>query len=284
VLSRVGNVLIGLGGLLLLAAVGWQLGLVPGSRVTLPEPVALQRRATAAPAAVAPTLAAAEPAPTVGPIDAVPTPVARPTPAPVVVSAPAPAVAVLPTAPPAPAPTAVAGPAYPEGYTTPDSADRRAEAALPLPGYAVRLAIPAIHLDTPVEQAGIVRDDQGQPQWETRPFVAVHYGDLTARVGARGNAVIAGHVVTRTEGNVFRELYKVDFGDEIQVWDDHEHLHEFRVVDVELVPPSDTAPMAPTTDRTLTLITCGGTFDPIKREFSDRLIVTAKPRIEDPRT
>jgi sortase (surface protein transpeptidase) len=49
------------------------------------------------------------------------------------------------------------------------------------------------------------------------------------------------------------------------------------VVGVQLVPPSDTAVMAPTPDQTLTLITCGGTFDPVRREFSDRLIVIAKP-------
>jgi TolB protein len=36
-------------------------------------------------------------------------------------------------------------------------------------------------------------------------------------VGGRGNAVIAGHVVTLYEGNVFRNLYQVDFGDRIEV-------------------------------------------------------------------
>jgi hypothetical protein len=35
--------------------------------------------------------------------------------------------------------------------------------------------------------------------------------------------------------------------------------------------------MEATSDPTLTLITCGGTFDRARREFSDRLIVTAKP-------
>jgi sortase (surface protein transpeptidase) len=35
--------------------------------------------------------------------------------------------------------------------------------------------------------------------------------------------------------------------------------------------------MLPTPDETPTLITCGGTFDPVKRQFSERLIVTAKP-------
>jgi LPXTG-site transpeptidase (sortase) family protein len=157
-----------------------------------------------------------------------------------------------------------------------DAVDRAYGAKAPAPGYAVRLAIPAIKLDTAVKQGGIVLDKQGNPTWETLPFVAVHYGDRTALVGARGNAVIAGHVVTLYEGNVFRNLYQLDLNARIQVWDDHDREHHFYVVDVKLVPPTDTSSMQPTPDRTLTLITCGGTFDPVKREFSERLIVIAK--------
>jgi LPXTG-site transpeptidase (sortase) family protein len=165
----------------------------------------------------------------------------------------------------------------PVPLVAPDAADRAADAHLPPPGYAVRLTIPAIKLDTPVKQGGIVQDKDGTPIWQTLPFVAVHYGDLTALVGARGNAVIAGHVVTLSEGNVFRFLYQLDLDDQIQVWDDHDREHDFRVTDVKLVPPEDTSVMAQTPDPTLTLITCGGTFDPQRREFSARLIVTAKP-------
>jgi LPXTG-site transpeptidase (sortase) family protein len=84
-------------------------------------------------------------------------------------------------------------------------------------------------------------------------------------------------VVTINEGNVFRFLYKVNIDDRVDIWDDQEREYDFRVVDVKLVPPSDTSVMAPTSEETLTLITCGGTFDPVRREFSDRLIVTAKP-------
>ncbi len=157
-----------------------------------------------------------------------------------------------------------------------DAVDRL-QAAYPESAYAVRLTIAAIKLDTVVKQGGIVPDAAGHPAWQTLPFVAVHYGDFTSLIGSRGNAVIAGHVVTLNEGNVFRFLYKINLDDEIQVWDDHEREHDYRVVDVKLVPPSDTSVMAPTPDQTLTLITCGGSFDPVKREFSDRLVVTAKP-------
>jgi sortase A len=237
----VSNALIAVGLLVLAYAGAWQLGVAPGSRVTLPEPVALSRTPT-------PEAALSEPA------TAVPT------------QAPA----------PTPQPTPTPLPSLPVAWIAPDAADRAAEAPYPAPGYAVRLAIPAIKLDTPVKQGGIVPDANGNPIWQTVPFVAVHYGDLTALVGAHGNAVIAGHVVTLSEGNVFRFLYQVDIGDEIQVWDQHDKLHTFTVQEVKLVLPTDVSVMDPTPDPTLTLITCGGSFDPIKREFSHRLIVTAK--------
>jgi LPXTG-site transpeptidase (sortase) family protein len=158
-----------------------------------------------------------------------------------------------------------------------DRSDRIEAASRPHPGYAVRLAIPAIDLDTEVRQAGVKKNRRGELEWETLPFVAAHYGDFTSLIGAPGNAVISGHVVTLNEGNVFRLLYKVNLDDEILVWDDREQLHRFQVVQVKLVPPSDVSVLEPTPDPTLTLVTCGGTFDPVRREFSDRLIVVAKP-------
>jgi LPXTG-site transpeptidase (sortase) family protein len=258
-MQRLGNAVIVVGLVLLAYGALWQLGLAPANQVTLPVPVALERAATrtASPAAVSaeePTAVplAASSAPTVGAA----TPASAAQPAPTI---------AIDARPGAPLPHA------------PDALDRHVAALRPPPGYAVRLAIPAIKLDTNVQQGGIVPDADGNPSWQTVPFVAVHYGDLTALIGAPGNAVIAGHVVTLREGNVFRFLYQLDLEDRIRVWDDHEREHDFRVVDVKLVPPSDVSVMAPTADETLTLVTCGGTFDPIKREFSDRLIVTAKP-------
>jgi LPXTG-site transpeptidase (sortase) family protein len=256
-MGRVGNALIVLGLLALSWGVLWQLGVAPGSRTVLPQPVALERagpavrEVAAAPPIVAPRPTAA-PQPTLAP---------QPT-----VSIQRPELTLAPT--PLVVPTAA-----PITLIAADVAERAQTSV----GYAVRLAIPTIKLDTPVKQGGVVQDAHGEPVWETLPFVAVHYGELTARIGAHGNAVIAGHVVTLSEGNVFRLLYKVNLDDQVEVWDDRDRQHDFRVVDVKLVPPSDTSVMGPTADETLTLITCGGTFDPTKREFSDRLIVTAKP-------
>ncbi|HEY0580709.1 MAG TPA: hypothetical protein VGE94_00905, partial [Chloroflexota bacterium] len=111
-MARLGTVLLVCGVLLLAFGMAWQQGLVPGSRVTLPPPVAR----------------------------------AAPTPPPVVAAAPL-----------AATPVAVPATVLPLPRVAPaDAADR---AATPGPrGYAVRLAIPAIKLDTAVEQAGIGRD------------------------------------------------------------------------------------------------------------------------------
>ena len=250
-MSRLSAALAVAGVLLIGFGVAWYLGLVPGSRVVVPAPVAERRIATPTEAGV---IATSTPQVASTPM-AVTTTVPSPTPAP-----------VAPTLTPVPPLTPVA---------VADAPDR-ADAAIP-GGYAVRLVIDSIQLDTAVTQGGIVQDKNGEPVWETVPFIAVHYGDLTSLLGKRGNAVIAGHVVTLSEGNVFRLLYKLELDDEIQVWDQLDREYDYHVVDVKLVPPDDVSVMEPTPDETLTLITCGGTFDPRKREFSDRLIVTAKP-------
>ncbi len=251
--ARLGSLLLACGIALLAWAALWQLGLAPGSRVTLPEPVAL--RPSAEPGGL--TQEAPRSAAVPSDFEAVPARAEED------VEAPA-----------TPAPRA----AGPTGAPVPAARGNPIEAAASLlPGYATRLRIPRIGVDAEVRQAGIKSGPDGVPEWETLPFVAAHYGDLTALIGARGNAVISGHVATLSEGNVFRNLYQVNLGDEITVRDQLDQQHRFRVANVKLVTPDDVSVMQQTTEPTLTLITCGGTFDPQKREFSHRLIVVATP-------
>ena len=260
-MSRLSTGLIGLGVLIAVFGVLWQLGVWPGSQIALPRPVALDNSPTLAPTVT--------PQPTVLP-RATATQRAQPTAVPTLMPTEAPTATAVPLPTPAPIHIVVA-----------DAADRASQTPEPVAGYAVRLAIPSINLDTEVVQGGIVKDQRGNAIWQTLPFVAVHYGDLTSLIGAQGNAVISGHVVTIDEGNVFRFLYEVAAGDQVQVWDQREREHDYQVVGVKLVSPSDISVMAPTEDQTLTLITCGGTFDRVRREFSARLIVTAKPMLTD---
>ena len=126
---------------------------------------------------------------------------------------------------------------------------------------------------TEVTEGGVVVNKQGQLEWQTVPFIAVQYRE-TALVGARGNAVISGHVVTISEGNVFRDLYKVNIGDEIKL-QTADGRFTYVVNEVKLVPPQAIEVMAQTNAPILTLITCGGEFDTKTRTFSDRQIVVA---------
>jgi LPXTG-site transpeptidase (sortase) family protein len=260
-----------LGGLLLLSGVlflGYAIGIymewLPGSKVVVPKPVALE-----------------QPRPTVEPTR-VPTPDVTATPAPTATMRPAPtrqtaASAQAPRPTPRPITGAMLAPPDPSVYDTPmeaaDAEDRLYWGDRPRPGMANHLEIPSVGIDTDVTEGGVIVNKQGQLEWQTVPFIAVQYRE-TALVGARGNAVISGHVVTISEGNVFRNLYKVNVGDEVDV---HTPAGKFvyTVEDVKLVPPDDISVMQQTKSPTLTLITCGGEFDTKTRSFSDRQIVIA---------
>jgi LPXTG-site transpeptidase (sortase) family protein len=263
-----------IGGSLLLAgvlflgyAVGMYMEWLPGSRVSVPRPVALdQPRPT-----TQPTVAAT---PTVVPTSrpAV-TPTMRPAPTRSTGTNGQPAA----NATPRPITGATLAPPNPAIFDTPmvaaDADDRLYWGDRPRPGLATHLEIPAVDIDTDVTEGGVIVNKQGQLEWQTVPFIAVQYRE-TALVGARGNAVISGHVVTISEGNVFRNLYKVNIGDEVKV-QTAEGRFTYIVDDVKLVPPQNIEVMQQTKDAKLTLITCGGEFDTRTRSFSDRQIVVA---------
>jgi len=259
--SAFGSALIGLGLILLLYAAGMYVGVLPGSRVTIPRPPALDR---ARPVELAPAVPV-EPS-DAAPIVLVSRGVARPPQA--VDDMPLPIVGR----------EGIVGLPGPAGFATamrPADADERPyRGDRPPPGQAVRLRVPSIKLETDVVPAGVVSNKDGEAEWETVPFVAAHYV-ATALVGARGNAIVSGHVVTLREGNVFRNLYQVDFGDRIDV-DTEAGTFTYIVEDLRLVPPTAVEVLAATSEPTLTLVTCGGEFDQRTRTFSDRLIVIGK--------
>lgn len=262
-----------LGGLLFVAGVlilGYSLGtyleLTPGSKVVVPPPVALE-----------------QPRPTLVSATATPVVAAGPTVQPTMRPAPTRqggggtgVVAAKPTV--RPVTGAMLAPPAEWVYATPmpvaDAEDRPYAGTRPRPGFATHLAIASIDMATEVTEGGVITNKQGQLEWQTVPFIAVQYRE-TALVGAQGNAVISGHVVTIAEGNVFRNLYKVNLGDEVKV-DTPEGQFTYTVEDVKLVKPTSIEVMAQSATPILTLITCGGEFDTRTRSFSDRLVVTSR--------
>lgn len=261
----VGTLLVIAGVVFLGYATGAYFELVPGSKVVVPTPAAL-----------------AQPRPTMTPT---PVPAATPTARPTIAVATRPPVVVqggVPTAAPVGTPRplteAMLAPPHPSVYDTPmvpaDADDRPYWGSRPRPGIAARLEIPAIDLGTEVVEGGIVNNARGEPEWQTVPFVALQYREL-GRVGGRGNAVISGHVVTINEGNVFRNLNKLNFGDAVQVQTEQGSF-TYIVEDMMLVKPNQVEVMEQTKDYRLTLITCGGEFDSRSRSFSDRLVVVTR--------
>jgi LPXTG-site transpeptidase (sortase) family protein len=266
-LSRLGTVLMLMGMLVVLYSLAAYMGVLPGGYTTVPEPVAFSDSGQRA--------ARLETGPAEAPAQAVVSqPLQESTDA-AVAQAAAPTSAVRePVIPPRSASTMDLAPTINLKLDPADAADRRAAATAGRAGNPVRLQLPSINVDTEVKGAGLAPGKDGEPEWETLPFVAAHY-PMLGPVGAPGNAVISGHVVTLSMGNVFRDLYKVKLGEPIEVFTEDSHF-SYRVEEIKLVKPEAVEVMAPTEDARLTVITCGGTFDPRTRTFSDRLVLVGK--------
>ena len=236
--SHIGTAVMALGVLFLAYAAGTYLQLTPGSQTALPAPPAIAR-ATATAEAAAREAAVASPAPALAAAAAPSvTPAASPNHA---RSRPPRRCRPCSRPPCRPPPPWRRPPPCPHPPRLPP---RPCPACRPV--KPVSFSIPKIGLQTEVQEAGVITDRNGNPFWETRPFVAVHY-DVTGPAGAPGNPVIAGHVVTLYEGNVFRNLYQVDFGDDIEVRTDRAEF-TYLVDEIKLVDPSDTSVMQPSRD------------------------------------
>lgn len=113
----------------------------------------------------------------------------------------------------------------------------------PKPGAPTRIVIPKIGVDAPVVE--------GDGWEELKRGVGHHIG--SANPGERGNMVLSGH--NDIFGEVFRDLDKLDLGDEIIVYAG-EVPYRYIVKAKKIVEPTDVSVMAPTTTPIVTLITC----------------------------
>lgn len=141
--------------------------------------------------------------------------------------------------------------------------------AITRPDSPSRIVIGSISLDAKVVEVGIVVEN-GKPVWDTAAF-AVGYHRGTALPGTRGNTVMAGHIsspVTK-KGDIFKRLPEVRIGDRIEVYAGERRV-SYQVSEVRVVPPTAVQVMNPTSEPTLTLITCYP-----DQEYSHRLVVIA---------
>lgn len=123
---------------------------------------------------------------------------------------------------------------------------------------------------------GVLSDGQMEVPRDTD---AVGWYKFGANPGEYGNAVMAGHVDSKTGPAVFYRLNKIKQGDIILIRVTNGATFAFSVKRV-IIYQRNRAPMeqifGPAGDINLNLITCTGTFDKTKGTHEERLVVYAE--------
>ena len=133
-------------------------------------------------------------------------------------------------------------------------------------GPANWMRIPSIGVDSAVSDVGITDGFYDVP-W----FDIGHHFD-SPNPGEFGNSIFNGHVVTVNAGDVFRQLDQLQTGDAIYVYTPGYRL-DWVVSDTFPVAQDDNSFLADVPERRITLYTCTGQFNPIERNYAQRLIV-----------
>lgn len=139
----------------------------------------------------------------------------------------------------------------------------------------VRLEVPAIGVDSDLMTLGL--EDDGSLEVPPDGFPAGWFTGAPMP-GEVGPAIMAGHVDWDGSPGVFYDLRSLATGDEITVTRADGSSVVFGVVAVDQFPkdefPSD-AVYGNLDHAALRLITCGGSFDPGQRSYSDNIVVFA---------
>lgn len=148
--------------------------------------------------------------------------------------------------------------------------------ASPAPAPFVRLRIPAIGVNAPIESVGVQPDGAMETPRQS-PWNDVGWYSGGPRPGERGSAVIAGHL-DRPGGNpaVFWRLGDLHIGDTILVVDAHGKTLRFQVTALRFYSPQDApiqAIFGNTAGRFLNLTTCAGDWIATQHQTALRLVV-----------
>ena len=142
-----------------------------------------------------------------------------------------------------------------------------------------RVRIPAIDVATRVVPVGIDKNEALEVPDDVR---LVGWYDLGVPPGAeRGSAVLVAHRDSRTQGHgVFYDLGQLDVGDRVTVRNDAGEDLTYSVVSRESIlkkrlPYEEL--FAVDGPPRLTLISCGGYYDPNNGGYQDNVVVTALP-------
>lgn len=162
------------------------------------------------------------------------------------------------------------------GARRPGPVDQAPLQAARAPGLApVALLIERAAIDAAIEPLKVI---DGTMQDPTGPWEVAWYENL-ASLGEGGNVVMAGHIDYWNVGPaVFYSIGQLTAGDAISVIADDGQTFSYAVewvreYDADNVPLDEV--VGPTPTESLTLITCGGTFDYATAQYLSRTVVRA---------
>lgn len=102
----------------------------------------------------------------------------------------------------------------------------------------------------------------------------------SSKPGERGNVIIDGHYDSNTGAPAaFWALKNLKVDDTVILTDALDRIFSYKVVEiayVDIMDPDRVSVLAGTGDATITLITCGGVWDPIQNTYNKRLVVKGK--------
>jgi len=142
------------------------------------------------------------------------------------------------------------------------------------PGTPVRLIIPAINVDTAIQQIGV--NSKGEME-VPNSILEAGWFKLGSIPGEIGSAVIAGHLDGENdEAGVFANLYKLKENSLIYVEDDKGESFVFIVREKRILNPDYAEEVFGLNNGVyLNLVTCDGVWDLNKKSYSKRLVVFA---------
>lgn len=169
-----------------------------------------------------------------------------------------------------------------EAGTAYRSLERRDATELPRPDRTprpVELRIPAIDVRVAVDVVGL--DAAGQVEVPVDVARSGWYRFSAKPGSGEGSTVIVGHVDGVDQGaGAFYDLRSLNPGDTVTVTRADDRQVTYEVVARERFD-KDRVPLRELFSRSgperLTLITCGGPFDPASLEYTDNIVVTAVP-------
>ena len=143
----------------------------------------------------------------------------------------------------------------------------------------VRIEVPDVSIDMPVDPVGVAPDGLMQIPEDANRAGWYQFGPTPS--DPAGSTLVAGHVDSWQTGiGQFSRLRKVPVGSTVTVTTADGIAHAYRVASVEKTPKSQ-APVDQWFDRTgaprLVLVTCGGTWQPDIGHYSDNVVVMAEP-------